>query len=56
VSAQAALDAWATVDRILAQPVPETAPEQLALCADPTAPLALFDVDAPDWHHERTAE
>jgi hypothetical protein len=43
---------WESVEEILDRPVPARSPEQLALCPDPTAGDTLFDVDAPNWHHE----
>jgi hypothetical protein len=56
VSADRTLALWDEALEILARPVVETGPDQLAIFADPTLPASLFDVDASDWHHERTAE
>jgi hypothetical protein len=47
---------WGEVEAILDRPPVETNADQLAIFADPTTPPTLFDVDAPDWTHERTAQ
>jgi hypothetical protein len=51
--AQRTLGIWTQVQATLDRPAETVAVKQLAVFADPTAPLALFDLDAPDWHHER---
>jgi hypothetical protein len=51
--AQRTLEIWTQVQATLDRPAETVAAEQLAVFADPTAPPTLFDLDAPDWHHQR---
>jgi hypothetical protein len=56
VSAERTLAIWGEVEAILDRPPVKTSPDQLAIFAEPDSAPTLFDVDAPDWTHERTTQ